>query len=380
MKKKPNYSLEAAKPDREFPAPKLAYQPPQPKRYRPRIGLIGCGGITKHHLDAYRTAGWEVVAMCDVHQESAEARRNEFYPQAEIFTDYQTLLKRTDLDVVDIALHPASRVACIEAALNAGKHVLSQKPFVLELNVGERLVALAEKRKCKLAVNQNGRWAPYVRYLSQAIGKGLIGDVQSVSIHLNWDHTWIGGTPFEQVHHVVLYDFAIHWFDMCALFFQGSKAVSVFGGNAFASGQTLKPPMLGCANILFQSGTATLNFDAHSRFGAEESICITGTHGTLRARGAICAAHDVTLQTKRGIARPVIEGKWFNDGFRGAMGELLCAIEDGREPSNSARDNLRSLALCFAALKSADTGRAMAPARARRQNTTIKPTKSSPTP
>lgn len=375
MKKKLNYSLEATQAEREFPAPKLACQPPQPKHYRPRIGLIGCGGITKSHLDAYRTAGWEVVAMCDVHRESAEARRDEFYPQSEIFTDYQTLLKRADLDVVDIALHPAARVACIEAALNAGKHVLSQKPFVLDLDIGERLVALAEKRNCKLAVNQNGRWAPYVRYLSQAIGKGLIGEVQSVAIHLNWDHTWISGTPFEQVQHVVLYDFAIHWFDMCALFFQGREALSVFGGNAFASGQTLKPPMLGCANLLFENGTATLNFDAHSRFGAEESICITGTQGTLRARGAICAAHEVTLQTKRGIARPVLAGKWFNDGFQGTMGELLCAIEEKREPSNSARENLLSLALCFAALKSADSGRAQTPGQVRKLSTAFKPAK-----
>jgi predicted dehydrogenase len=366
MKKKLNYSLEAAKPDREFVAPKLPYQPAQPKKYRPRIGLIGCGGITNSHLDAYRTAGWDVVALCDTHKESAEARRDEFFPHAEIYTDYQTLLKRGDVDVVDIALHPAPRGAAIEAALNAGKHVLSQKPFVLDLDVGERLVALAKKRKRKLAVNQNGRWSPYICYLSQAIEKGLIGEVQTVAINLNWDHTWIRGTPFEQVHHVVLYDFAIHWFDLCALFFQGRKALSVFGGNAFAPGQKLKPPMIGCANILFQGGVATLNFDAHSRFGAEESICITGTQGTLRARGAICAAHDVTLYTKRGVARPKLEGKWFNDGFRGAMGELLCAIEAKREPSNSARENLRSLALCFAAVASANTNRVQTPGQVRR--------------
>jgi predicted dehydrogenase len=59
-------------------------------------------------------------------------------------------------------------------------------------------------------------------------------------------------------------------------------------------------------------------------------------------------------------------GKWFNDGFRGAMGELLCAIEENREPSNSARDNLRSLALCFAAVKSADTGKSQIPGKIRR--------------
>ena len=76
-----------------------------------------------------------------------------------------------------------------------------------------------------------------------------------------------------------------------------------------------------------------MSFDAHSRFGPQEAICITGSAGTIRARGPICAAHDLTLHTRRGCAKPELKGKWFNDGFRGAMGELLCAIEEDREPS-----------------------------------------------
>ncbi|MFA6241395.1 MAG: hypothetical protein WC655_10720, partial [Candidatus Hydrogenedentales bacterium] len=48
------------------------------------------------------------------------------------------------------------------------------------------------------------------------------------------------------------------------------------------------------------------------------------------------------------------EGDWFANGFHGAMAELLCAIEEKREPYNSARHNLRSLALCFAAVASAE--------------------------
>lgn len=363
---KRNYALAAQKRLHEFSAPKLDCQPQSPKRYRSRIGLVGCGGITKAHLDAYRTAGWEVVALCDRVEAAAQQRRQEFYPGAEVYTDYRRLLARDDVDVVDIALHPELRVAVIEAALKADKHVLSQKPFVLDLDIGERLVTLANKQERKLAVNQNGRWAPYVRYLAQAIQRGLIGDVQTVAINLNWDHTWIRGTPFESVQHVVLYDFAIHWFDMAALFFHGRAARSVFAANAFAPRQQLKPPMIGSATVAFAGGTATLNFDAHSRFGAEESLCITGSHGTLRARGPVCAAHDVTLFTKRGFARPVLKGKWFNDGFRGTMGELLCAIEENREPSNSARENLRSLAICFAAVKAADTGKVQTPGKVRR--------------
>ncbi len=357
---KRNYALKVAVVAREFPVPKLNYQPPAPRKYRPRIGLIGCGGITANHLAAYRDAGWNVVALCDRTEAAVQKRRAEFFPAAEIFPDHHALLARADIDVVDIALHPAPRVAVIEAALRAGKHVLSQKPFVTDLKVGERLVKLAAQKKLKLAVNQNGRWSPYASWLNQAIRAGHIGAVQSVAMNLNWDHTWIRGTPFEQMRDVVLYDFAIHWFDLAALFFQGRKALRVSAANAFASAQEIKPPMLGAATVQFKNGLATLHFDAHSRFGAEESLVVTGTHGTLGARGGICAAHDVTLFTKRGFAKPKLAGKWFNDGFRGAMGELLCAIEEKREPANSARENFRSLEICFAAVKSATQQRAQA--------------------
>jgi predicted dehydrogenase len=64
----------------------------------------------------------------------------------------------------------------------------------------------------------------------------------------------------------------------------------------------------------------------------------------------------VTLHTEHGHASPQLEGTWFTSGFQGAMGELLCAIEEKREPSHSARGNLDTLALCFAALASANTG------------------------
>ena len=63
----------------------------------------------------------------------------------------------------------------------------------------------------------------------------------------------------------------------------------------------------------------------------------------------------VELFTEAGLARPLLTGSWFNDGFAGAMGELLCSIEDGREPLNSARGNLSSLKLCQAALRSVRT-------------------------
>ena len=65
----------------------------------------------------------------------------------------------------------------------------------------------------KLAVNQNGRWAPHFAYMREAVKAGLIGDLVSCHTGVHWDHSWIEGTPFEKIDDLVFFDFAIHWFD-----------------------------------------------------------------------------------------------------------------------------------------------------------------------
>ncbi|MEI6177274.1 MAG: Gfo/Idh/MocA family oxidoreductase [Verrucomicrobiota bacterium] len=337
-------------------APELPYAPPAPRDYRPKIGLIGCGGITEHHLQAYQAAGWEVAAFYDAHKPSAEKRRDAFYPNARVCDSVDEMMEIPGIDVLDIATHPGVRVPLIEQAIAAGKHVLSQKPFVTELVEGERLVALAKAAGVKLAVNQNGRWAPYFSYMRQAVRAGLIGEVGSVDIAIHWDHTWTAGTAFENIHHLVLYDFGIHWFDAACSFF-GTAAQSVQATTARFPDQPIQPPMLASAMAIFPHGRATLVFNACSRFGPLETCTVVGTKGTLRASGPVCGITAVDLITSDGTARADLTGSWFPDGFRGAMGELLCAIEDNREPENSAAENLKSLALCFAAMKAAEEER-----------------------
>jgi len=347
-------------------APPLPYRPRDPKGYRPRIALIGCGGITESHLSAYSKAGYSVLALCDLLRERAEQRRRQFFPKAQVYTDYHDVLARNDIDVVDIATHPEQRLPIIRDALLAAKHVLSQKPFVVDLSAGRRLVELARRQKVKLAVNQNGRWAPYFAYMRQAIARGLIGRVISVHLSAHWDHNWIAGTPFEKVRHIILYDFAIHWFDALSTFITDRAPTRVYASFTRSPGQQARPALLGQALIEYPDAQATLVFDGDVRFGQEYRNFIAGTQGVLASGGRELGTQQVMLHTPRGIARPKLVGNWFNDGFHGTMAELLCAIEEDREPANSAENNLRSLELCFAAVAAAETGRPQVPGKIRR--------------
>lgn len=350
------YGLSQVEDARKMAAPELAYLPRLPEGYRPKIGLIGCGGISEYHLAAYKALGLEVVALCDEAEDRAEARRAAFYPGAVVTADYREVLARDDIEVIDAVTHPEERGKIIEASLRAKKHVLSQKPFVTDLAEGMRLVKLADEMSVKLAVNQNGRWAPHFAYVRRAIEAGLLGEVSTADFSLQWDHTWVASTPFDELRHLILYDFAIHWFDIVTAFFGEREATSVSARIAQRSKQVTKPPMLAHVLIEYPDGQATMSFNAHVKHGQQDATTVCGEHGTIRSVGPSLSEQRVTLYTDAGAASPELQGTWFVNGFQGTMAELLCAIAEGREPETGARGNLRSLALCFAAMASADLG------------------------
>lgn len=358
-----SYALKAAA-AAEVAAPDLPYAAPMPRAYRPRIALVGAGGISAAHLAAYRGAGLDVAVIANRTLSKAQARRDEYFPLAEATDDIQRTLTRDDIAVVDITPPPAERRSMIETALRAGKHVLSQKPFVLDLGAGEALCDLADEQGVLLAVNQNGRWAPHLSWMREAVRAGLVGRPHSVDISIHWSHGWIAGTAFEDIEDLILYDFAVHWFDFLASVID-RKATSVFAVKARAGSQTVRPPLIANAVVEFDGATASLLFDGATKYGAEDRTVIAGSAGLLNSRGPDLSDQAVTLTTAAGIARPKLDGTWFADGFVGTMGALLKAVEDGSQPLNGARGNLDALALVFAAIASARRAAPIAPGSVR---------------
>ena len=254
----------------------------------------------------------------------------------------------------------------IKAALEAGKHVLSQKPFVLDLDFGQRMVDLADRKGVKLAVNQNGRWAPHFSYIRQAIRAGLLGQLAAAHCSVHWDHSFLEGTPFDKIKHLILYDFAVHWFDILTCFLADRQPKRVYASVARTGWQRMNPPLLAQALVEYDGAQASLVFDAHTQFGPEDRTYVTGSRGTILSIGPDLKRQKLTLVTAEGQASPRLAGCWFDDGFHGTMGELLCSIEENREPDNSARENLTSLALCFAAVAAAERHRPVAPGTVRK--------------
>jgi predicted dehydrogenase len=332
----------------------LDYQPGLVGEFPGAIGLIACGEITQHHLQSYRRLGYPVRVLCDVDATKAQARREAYYPAAQVVTDYRAVLDDPAVTIVDIATHPDIRPPIIEAALMAGKHVLSQKPFVEDLQQGERLVQLARRQQRLLAVNQNARWAPHFSYARRAVAAGLIGRLNSIRFQIHWDHTWTRGTKFAEIRHLLLYDFAIHWFDLLVALMPDRPWTSVAADVVATAGQNMMPPLLAQVAIQYADAQASLCLNGDAAYLPLNETYLAGSAGSIYAVGPDYSSQQVTIANPQGQCLVPLQGGWFPDGFGGAMTELANSILEHRQPEHSGAENLKSLALCWAAIQAAD--------------------------
>lgn len=332
----------------------VPYLPRDVAGLSPRIGLIGCGGISGMHLAAYRAAGYRVVALCDLDLARAEARRDEFFPDAAAYDSPESLLARDDVEIVDIATHVDVRPALVAAALSHGKHVLSQKPFVRALADADSLIALAAEKGLQLSVNQNGRWAPHFAYLLAAVRSGLVGTVTTADFAAFWPHDvdFQHHPVFSRMHDLVLYDFGIHWFDVVARLFADRAATRVSSTVRRTEGQLISAPTSATALIDFEGAQASVIFRAASHFDDYGSYRVEGANGVISHEGAALGGSSVTVRTAEGTRVVDLEGDWWRNGMHGTMSELIGAVQSGVPADNTAANSLDGLRLCFAAIHS----------------------------
>jgi len=162
-------------------------------------------------------------------------------------------------------------------------------------------------------VNQNGRWAPYLSWRGQAIAAGLLGKCRrwtsgSTGTHLDPRHA------LEDVPHLILFDFGIHWFDVLAQCFQGRRAVRVMAGVPARAGQDVKPPMLAQASVVFADGLGSLGFDGYSGSVPREPP-ITGNRGTLRPVARCWNARPSSFGLRRASAGRSLWGSGSTTAF-----------------------------------------------------------------
>jgi predicted dehydrogenase len=316
------------------------------------VGLIGLGMAVAPHMLALRdleAAGR--VRILGGHAPSA-ARRDAFAARWGVpaFGTQQELLSAPGLDLVLILTPPGSHLPVAEAAIAAGKHMIVEKPLELTVARGEALAAAAEAAGLRCGVCLQHRFRPGALRLKAALEAGTLGDPLSASASIRW---WRDDAYFAQPGRGmmardgggVLLTQAIHTIDLLLHLMGPVRNVA---GFAFTSPlRRIDTEDVVAAALRFECGAiGVLDATSVARPGFPERIEIAGTRGS-----AVLAAQQLELHGSGGAPPELlgVEGSGgggadpmaFDHGpHRALIGEMLDAIEQGRDPSNSARSAL----------------------------------------
>lgn len=144
-----------------------------------RVAVIGCGSIAKNrHLIEYsQNPNVELVAVCDIVEERVNQTAEQY--NATAYTNYEDILKLEDVDAVSVCLPNYLHAPVSIAALNAGKHVLCEKPMATSREEGRQMIEAAEKNNKKLMIAHNQRFVPSHQKARALIESGEIGKIYS---------------------------------------------------------------------------------------------------------------------------------------------------------------------------------------------------------
>jgi len=354
----------------------LNINPPLPVKRDFRIGVLGSGFIVNDcHLVSYRQAGLNPVAIASRSRDHA-ARVAARHSLPKVCDTYEQLLDDPTIEVLDIAVPPNAQLALIKAACQRKtvKGILAQKP--LGMNYAEALEAVqsCEQAGITLAVNQNMRYDQSVRAAKTLLTNGTIGEPVLATIDMRGIPHW---APWQaELGWVTLRVMSIHHLDCFRYWFGDPDGIFC---STRPDPRTKFPHTDGiCTYILeYANGLRCVAIDdpwtGPAREGCPADIGIKwrieGLNGLAMGDLGWCKDPYTSVSTIRYAAKgdkefhePKWSESWFPDAFAGTMGQLLIALETGRAPAISGRDNLKTMALVDAAYLSARQKRVVNPA------------------
>ncbi|MEI6949215.1 Gfo/Idh/MocA family oxidoreductase [Paraflavisolibacter sp. H34] len=355
---------------------KIDYLPVLPRNKEVGIGCIGSGFIMADcHLVAYRQAGFNPVAIASRTRANSQAVADR-HGIKKVYDSYAELLKDPAVTVLDIAVPPQAQLEVIREAVQQ-KHIrgiLAQKPLGVNLQEAKEAVRLCADAGIKLAVNQNMRYDQSIRGCKSLLDQGLLGRPVFASIDMRATPHFM---PWQQaLGWATLRTMSIHHLDAFRFLFGDPERVFTSVSEDPRTKKDFRhEDGLALYILEYANGMRASSWDdiwaGPYREGAEKDNYIhwrvEGTEGM--AKGTIgwpnypeptpSTLDFTTLQHPGCWFKPRWKEVWFPDAFVGPMAQLLCALEEDREPEISGRDNLKTMALVDACYLSYQQHRAV---------------------
>jgi len=325
--------------------------------------------MSRAWLEAARDVdGLAIVGLVDLDLERAKSRAAEFgLTDAAVGTDAAEVIDRVRPDIVFDVVVPAARHDLALTVFERGCHLLTEKPMADSLDHARAIVAAGERAGRLHAVVQNRRYHPGIRRIRRFLESGAIGDLTSV--HCDFFIAPRFGGFREEMDHVLLLDMAIHTFDaarymigaaprsvyceewdpVSSWYRQGSSAAALF---TFADGTVFSYRGSWCADGLRTSWESAWRF-----VGSRGSLAWDGFDDF---RAEVVTDQPVPgapfLRVAEPVAVPPLSPEDRIGGHRGVIADFVRAVAEGGRPETHGADNIRSLAMVFGAIDSAETG------------------------
>jgi predicted dehydrogenase len=179
-----------------------------------RVGLLGYGAIGPEHSAAVDlTAGLELAAVCDPRPERLQAAQLAV-PGVRLHATGEDLLADDGVDLVVVSTPPDTHAPWVLRCLEAGRHVVVEKPFCLTVAEADRQIALAAERGLTLAVYQNRRWDPDYLALKKVVRSGQLGEVFHYESFIGgYGHPCNYWHSDQEVSGGAIYDWGSHYLD-----------------------------------------------------------------------------------------------------------------------------------------------------------------------
>jgi UDP-N-acetyl-2-amino-2-deoxyglucuronate dehydrogenase len=340
-----------------------------------RFAIIGCGRISKWHVEAVAKNNDEavLVATCDIIEEKAVEKANiykGFFPEADvkIYTDYKEMLDKEEIDVVTIATesgyHPEIAIYC----MNKGKHVIVEKPMALSTKDADMMIETAKKNNVKLCVSHQNRFNPPIQMLRRAVEEGRFGKLVNGMASIRWNRnmsyyqqapwrgTWEldGGTLMNQ---------CIHDIDLLQWMMGGEVDTVYAQTDTFL--RDIEAEDFGAIIIRFKNGAIGIVEGSACVYpkNLEETLSIFGENGAVVIGGlAVNRVETWRFADGKDSEEEILKMQEadpetvYGHGHTPLFKDMIDAIKNNREPLINGEEGKKGMEIILAAYKSQKTG------------------------
>lgn len=330
------------------------------------FGVIGCGVISDTHIKAIKELdGAELVAVCDTREDAAVAKARKW--DCAWYTDPGRMLARDDIDVVNVVVPSGLHAQLGVQAADAGKHVICTKPIDITLEAIDRLIEAGERNQVKVGATHQCRDYRIYRRLKTAIEEDRLGKLLYGNVRVPWLRSdeyyadgWHGTKALDGGG--ALINQSIHYIDLLIWMMGDVRTVC---GFADALNHDIEVEDCATAALQFSSraqgmiqGTTCTYRGYEARLGIHGSkgnVVIVGDELLLWDLEGEEILHNPSAGHAGGAADPKsgMVGEAVSAHAK-QIGDLLSAIDEGREPELSAREARKAVEVILAIYRSSD--------------------------